>query len=87
MFQLIKFKNLSCTLATDIGRRKITSIENELGHKINPGTIANALAQGFKAILKIQLEEGYLTPNELALADRLCKEKYDSGKWTFDGKA
>ena len=87
MFQLIKFKNLSCTLATDIGRRKITSIENELGHKINSSTIANALAQGFKAILKIQFQEGQLTPNELELADRLCKEKYTSDKWTFDGKA
>lgn len=86
MFQLIKLKNLNCALATDIGKRKITSIENELGHKINPGTITNALVQGFKAILKIQLQEGQLTPNELELVDRLCKEKYNSDKWTFDGK-
>ncbi len=30
MFQLLKLKNASCTQAADIGKRKITSIQNEL---------------------------------------------------------
>ena len=55
MFQLLKLKNAACTQAADIAKRKITSIQTELGHKISPDTVANALAQGFKAILKIQL--------------------------------
>ncbi len=34
MFQLLKLKDASCTQAADIAKRKITSIQNELGHKI-----------------------------------------------------
>jgi len=44
------------------------------------------LAQGFKAILKIQLEESQLTPEETALANKLQKEKYATKEWNLDGK-
>ena len=86
MFQLLKLKDVSCTQAADIAKRKITSIQTELGHKISPDTVANALAQGFRAILKIQLEEGKLTPTELELANKLYKEKYMTKEWNLDGK-
>ncbi len=86
MFQLLKLKSATCSQAADIGKRKITSIQNELGHKISPSTVANALAQGFKAVLKIQLQESELTPNEKAFAEKLCKEKYATDKWNFSGK-
>ena len=86
MFTLLKLKNASCTQAADIAKRKITSIESELGHKVMPDTIANALAQGFKAILKIQLQESELTPAEVELAEKLCKEKYSTEDWNLKGK-
>jgi lipoate-protein ligase A len=86
MFQLIKFKDLTCTLAADIGKRKITSIQNELAHRVSPDTVANALAQGFKAILKIQLEPSQLTSKEIEVAEKLCKEKYSTKEWNFSGK-
>ena len=86
MFQLLRLKDASCTQATDIAKRKITSIQNELGHKISPNTVANALAQGFKAILKIQLEENELTPNEKETANKLYKEKYTNKEWNLGGK-
>ena len=86
MFMLLKLKNISCSLAADIGKRKITSIQNELGHKISSDTIANALAQGFKAALKIQLDEGQLNPDEMALANKLYKEKYATKDWNFNCK-
>jgi lipoate-protein ligase A len=86
MFTLLKLKNASCTQAADIAKRKITSIESELGHKVMPDTVANALAQGFKAILKIQLQEGELTPAEVELAKKLCKEKYSTADWNLSGK-
>ena len=86
MFTLLKLKNASCTQAADIAKRKITSIENELGHKVMPDTVANALAQGFKAILKIQLQEGELTPAEVELAKKLYKEKYSTADWNLSGK-
>ncbi|MCW3998624.1 MAG: lipoate--protein ligase family protein [Candidatus Bathyarchaeota archaeon] len=86
MFQLLQLRGVSCTQAADIGRRKITSIQAELGHKISPGTVANALAQGFKAILKIQLLEAELTAQEKAAAEQLCREKYAAQEWNLGGK-
>lgn len=86
MFQLLRFKDLSCSLAADIAKRKITSIQDELGHKVTHDTVSNALAQGFKAILKIQLEPEKLTPAELENANKLCEEKYSTKEWNFTGK-
>jgi lipoate-protein ligase A len=86
MFQLLRLKDATCTQAADIAKRKITSIQNELGHQMKPETIANALAQGFRAILKIQLKEGELTPIELELANKLYKEKYTTKEWNFGSK-
>lgn len=86
MFQLLKFKDISCSLAADIGKRKITSIQNELCHKISPDTVANALVQGFKAILKIQLQESELTAAEKETADKLAKNKYSIEEWNLGGK-
>jgi lipoate-protein ligase A len=86
MFELLKFKNVPCSLAADIGKRKITSLQNELGHKISPETVANALDQGFKAILKIQLQESELTADEKEIADKLAKEKYSTNEWNLGGK-
>lgn len=86
MFQLLKLRNLSCTNAVDIGKKKITSLQTELGHSISPETAANALVQGFKAILKIQLEPSSLTSTELEIASNLYKEKYSIKEWTFNGK-
>jgi lipoate-protein ligase A len=86
MFQLLKLKNATCTQAADIAQRKITSVQNELGHTVSVDTLANALAQGFRIMLKMQLEVGELTPYELELANNLCKEKYSTKKWNFEGK-
>jgi lipoate-protein ligase A len=86
MFTRLKLKNASCTQAADIAKRKITSIQNELGHAVMPETVANALAQGFRAMLKIQLEPGELTPYEVELAQKLYKEKYSKTEWNFEGK-
>ena len=85
MFALLKLKNATCTQAVDIAKRKITSIQNELGHAVMPDTVANALAQGFKAILKIQFEPGELTPGEVELAQKLYKEKYSKAEWNLNG--
>ena len=86
MFTILKLKNASCRQAADIAKRKITSIQNELGHAVTPETVVNALTQGFKAILKIQLEPGELTPYEVELSNKLCKEKYALAEWNFEVK-
>jgi lipoate-protein ligase A len=87
MFTLLKLKNASCTQAADIAKRKITSIQTELGHSVRSETVANALMQGFRAILKIQFEPWGLTPFEAKLAKELCKKKYATEYWNFRRKA
>jgi lipoate-protein ligase A len=86
MFQLLKLRNVCCTQAVDIAKRKITSIQDELGHCVFPETVVNALEQGFKAIFKIQLEEDELTLNEVEIANKLYKEKYLTREWNFSEK-
>jgi lipoyltransferase/lipoate-protein ligase len=86
MFQVLKLRNVCCTQAVNIAKRKITSIQDELGHSVLPETVVNALEQGFKTILKIQLEEDELTPNEVEIANKLYTEKYLSKEWNFSGK-
>ena len=85
MFELLKLRTATCARA-DIAKRKITSVQNELGHQVAPETIANALAQGVRAILKIQLEPAELTPFEVELSQKLYKEKYSTKEWNFEGK-
>ncbi|MDR2204127.1 MAG: lipoate--protein ligase family protein [Nitrososphaerota archaeon] len=78
MFQLLKLQNLTCQQAAELGRQNITSITDLLGHQISSDTIANALKQGFKSILKIQLQESPLTFFEEETATKLYKEKYST---------
>ncbi len=87
MFQLLRAKTIdNCTLATAIATRKITSIQNELGHAVSAETAANAIAQGFRAILKIGLSEGELTISEKELAQKLYTQKYVTDNWNHHGK-
>lgn len=86
MFKLLKLKNASCIQAAEIAQRKITSVQNELGHEVLPETIANTIAQGFKAMLRTHLEPSELTPDELELAEKLYQEKYITKEWNFEGK-
>jgi lipoate-protein ligase A len=85
MFSVLQLKGISCAQATDIAKHKLTGIQTELGHKISPITVANALAQGFKATLKIHLQEGSLTFEETAMVAKL-REKYRSNEWVLSGK-
>ncbi|TRO53540.1 lipoate--protein ligase family protein [Candidatus Bathyarchaeota archaeon] len=87
MFQLLRVKGIdNCGLATQIAQRKITSVQNELGHAVTPETAANTLTQSFKAKLKIQLNPGKLTMDEQALSKKLYISKYTTNNWNQIGK-
>ena len=87
MFQLLRLKTATPTQAAQIAQRKITSIQRELHHQITPETVANALSQGFKAMLKIQLSQGALTSYEQALAKKVYTQKYATNNWNQNGKS
>jgi lipoate-protein ligase A len=82
MFQLLRVPFTdNCSLAAQITTRKITSVQNELGHAVTAETAANALAQGFMAKLKIHLINSKLTLYEQALAKKLYARKYSTASW------
>jgi lipoate-protein ligase A len=87
MFQLLRIKGINnCSQAAQIAQRKITSVQNELGHPVTPETAANALTQGFKATLKIHLNPSQLTHYEEALAKKLYTQKYSTTSWNQNAK-
>ena len=85
MFELLRLKDMDCDLAVKIGKRKITSIQNEVKHPISANTVANALEQGFKAILKINIKTDKLTSSEKNLAKKLYEKKYLTEDWNQKG--
>ncbi len=70
-----------------VAKDRITSIEKELDHHIDPEEAAEALVQGFRKSLSIELQERTLTETELALASKLRSEKYSKDSWNLVGKA
>jgi lipoate-protein ligase A len=87
MFQLLRIKGINnCSLTAQIAQRKITSVQNELGHTVTAETAANALKQGFKATLKIHLNQAKLTLFEQALAKKLYTQKYATASWNQNGQ-
>jgi lipoate-protein ligase A len=87
MYQLLRVPFTDdCNLAAQTETRKITSIQNELGHAVSAETAQNALAQGFRAILKIHLTNSTLTQYEQALAQKLYTQKYATDNWNQNGK-
>ena len=87
MFKLLRVPFTDdCSLAAQVAQRKITSVQNELHHAVSAETVQNALAQGFKAILKVNLENCGLTQFEQALANKFCKEKFFTSSWNNTGK-
>ncbi|MDI6855529.1 MAG: biotin/lipoate A/B protein ligase family protein [Candidatus Thermoplasmatota archaeon] len=61
---------------------RVTSIKRELG-EADRNKVVNAMIKGFENALDIELEEGFLTKDELELATKLRDEKYGTKEWNF----
>jgi lipoate-protein ligase A len=70
----------------NVARKKITSVNEELGRQIAIEELAAALTRGFSHALKIEPMEGELTPYEVDLATKLLKEKYSYNQWNLSGE-
>ncbi len=77
----------SCMQVVNVAKNKITSVQTELEHAVTPETAAKAIAHGFETALNIRLSEGKLSREELELSEKLCREKYSTSEWNFDGKS
>ena len=66
-------------------RRKITSIEDELGRPVSIREAYEALREGFSRALDVELVPGSLTDFEAELAAWLRDNKYRSEEWNLRG--
>ncbi len=64
-------------------RARATSLELALGYSVPFDEVARHLAAGFAQALNLQLIPGRLSEHELALAEKLRREKYVSREWSF----
>ncbi len=69
------------TIAASRLRDRATTLEEILGFPISWQDVANAMVEGFKEGLHIHLEPMDLSKEELAKAERLCKEKHELQDW------
>jgi lipoate-protein ligase A len=77
----------TCMEVVNVAEKRITSVTQELGSGISMKEAYEALVKGFGKSLEISLKKGKLTSYEQKLAEKLCKEKYSTDEWNFNGKA
>ena len=64
---------------------RATSLDLALGYRIPFDEVARHLAAGFAQALNLRLIPGQLSQHELALAEKLRREKYATREWNFRG--
>lgn len=66
-----------------ITKKKVTSINQELGKKIDCSSLIKNLRQGFSKTFKADIIDSSLTKEELKLAEYLAESKYSTHEWNF----
>lgn len=69
-----------------IAKDRMTSLKNELNRDISVEEAYEALGQGFKKALNIELEEKSLSVHEEQLALELRKDKFQRASWNLEGR-
>jgi len=62
--------------------QRATTLEAALGRRVSFWEAAAVLLDGLNSVLEVDFDEQSLTPAELALAQEIEREKYDSDAWT-----
>ena len=77
----------TCMEVVGVAERKITSVKKELGGHVSVEEVKQALVKGFQKALNMKLVRGELTLYEKEFAEKLCKEKYATDDWNFQGRS
>ena len=77
----------TCMEVVGVAERKITSVKKELRRYVSLEEVKEALVKGFQKALNMKLVRGELTLYEKELAEKLCKEKYVTDGWNFQGRS
>jgi len=65
-------------------QKRVTTIRDELGRNISTREVREAMIGGMEDSYGVVLEEGDLSRDELALADRLFESKYNLPEWNLE---
>ncbi|MGD0979278.1 MAG: lipoate--protein ligase family protein [Candidatus Bathyarchaeia archaeon] len=64
-------------------RKEVSTLSIELGRELTIAEVKDSLRRGFEKDFRIRLEEGEMTEEERALAEKLHNEKYSTETWNF----
>ena len=70
------------TSAADTLRNRAATVEDLLGKPLSWEMAAQAMSEGFRQALDLQLESGDLSPAELTRAEELQGERFANAQWT-----
>jgi len=88
MFSLLRFPWMNeSTNLVDLARKRITSLEDELGRSVSISQIQQAFYEGFAKALNVRFVKADLTEYELELARRLEADKFCRDEWNREGKS
>lgn len=68
-------------------RGRITSIKNELNREVSYKELSNAFRYGFQKNFHLKLIESKLARDEIKLAEKLKRERYETDSWNFREEA
>lgn len=68
------------------GKEALTSLNFELGRKIEIDKVKETLVQGFEEVLGVRFENKGLTKDEQRLTEKLYRVKYSLYKWNVNGQ-
>lgn len=88
MFTFLKFPWMNeSTNLVELARKRITSLEDELGRSVSVGQIQRAFYEGFAKAFDVRFVKAGLTEYELELARRLEEDKFCRDEWNREGKS
>ncbi len=64
-------------------RKKMTSVNDEIGSKVDFYRLKEAMKKGFESALQIEFETSSLAEKELQQAEKLASDKYLNDQWNF----
>ncbi len=68
-------------------RKKVTSVEKELGRRPSIAEVEEAMISGFRSLFSqkgISFRKNSLTDYETTLAEKLYREKYSTDRWNYN---
>ena len=75
-----------CMQVVSVAKRKITSLNDELGKNISQPELVRALREGFGQALGVKIDEQVLTSREREIAEKLREQKYSTNAWNLHGR-